>query len=123
MDYRAITETGTVYERREGVVTITGKRDFPYAFKPFRQMVALESEGLKVPWAYVDFHGAGLSADELEEFISKYEESFDIRLDAGPTPWEDSKLPVVGHRLYVGGRDMWRISTPIVRVDILEEGE
>ena len=41
--------------------------------------------------------------------------------NGGDEAWEDVTFPVVGERLYVGTRDEWRISTPIVT--ITEENE
>jgi hypothetical protein len=34
--------------------------------------------------------------------------------------WADVEVPALGRRLYVSGADEWRISTPIVKVELAE---
>jgi hypothetical protein len=84
-------ESGSVYEYEHGIVVINPVEGGPkYAIKAWT-FFAFESEELE---------GAG----KLTDFLDKVER----------------KDPAVGLRLYVSGKDEWRISTKIIKLETNE---
>jgi hypothetical protein len=87
-------ESGSVYEYKHGIVVITPSDGLPkYAIKAW-QFFAFESEELE---------GVG----SLMDFLDKVER----------------KDPAVGLRLHVSGKDEWRISTKIVKLEEIEDAD
>jgi hypothetical protein len=90
--WKATTESGTTYEMRDGIVKVVPKDGAGYSIQVWK-MQAATKVGDK-------YHALGLPWSD-------------------PTSWEDSTRPVMGRRMYVQGKDEWRISTPIVSVEDL----
>lgn len=90
MGYRAVTESGTVYEYGSRL-KITSARTGITVFTPYVQ-VAVSREELEGIASWADFHARMRELEEVD-------------------------LPVVGKSLYAEGRDEWRLSTPIVSVE------
>lgn len=41
--------------------------------------------------------------------------------DEGKAQWEIATEPVIGKRMYLSSREVWRISTPVVSVEVYED--
>lgn len=37
-----------------------------------------------------------------------------------PEQWDHVDVPVIGYRMYLSNLDVWRISTPVVSVEVIE---
>lgn len=90
--WKATTETGTTYTRTRGFVVVDSKRHGKTTIRLWSIMVALVDE---------DAVTLGTPWDNPEQ-------------------WAVADEPVIGRRLYVSGRDEWRISTPIVSVEFTD---
>jgi hypothetical protein len=83
-------ESGSVYTYEHGIVVIDPVEGMRYAIKA---------------WNFFAFEPSGLEGIEsLTDFLDKVEK----------------KDPAVGLRLYVSGKDDWRISTKIVKLETNE---
>jgi hypothetical protein len=83
-------ESGSVYTYEHGIVVIDPVEGMRYAIKA---------------WTFFAFEPSGLEGIEsLTDFLDKVEK----------------KDPAVGLRLYVSGKDDWRISTRIVKLETNE---
>jgi intergrase/recombinase len=83
-------ESGSVYEYRHGIIVITPSDGLPkYSIKA---------------WTFFAFDSEELGGVEnLMDFLDKVEK----------------KDPAVGLRLYVSGKEEWRISTKIIKLEEL----
>lgn len=100
--WSAVTQSGTTYTHKDGYIHIQ-KADANYVqtIKLWSPMLsAPETDELDYPWKY-----AGYQLGESQRISLK-----------SPNPWHEVERPVIGERLYVNGRDEWRISTAIVSV-------
>ena len=83
-------ESGSVYTYEHGIVVINPVEGSRYAIKA---------------WDFFAFEPSGLEGIEtLTDFLDRVER----------------KDPAVGLRLYVSGKDDWRISTKIIKLDTNE---
>jgi len=83
-------ESGSVYEYEHGIVVINPVEGIRYAIKA---------------WTLFAFEPSGLDGIEsLTDFLDRVEK----------------KDPAVGLRLYVSGKDDWRISTKIIKLETNE---
>ena len=111
-NWTATTETGTTYEWNGHTVRITSARDGVTVIRPWQMQSAPEVPDLQVPWAYLDHHRRAYGDEQMSALdidTTKYNQN--------PTPWVPVTEPVIGQRLYVGGKDEWRISTLITKIE------
>lgn len=103
--WTATTESGAIYEYDRGIVTITpgpASSRWPTTFMVWTMMSAPEEEGMLLPWQYPGYKDAFTGTDGV----------------TGSGPWKWVRLPVVGERLLVAGRDEWRVSTKVAQLDM-----
>lgn len=93
----ATTESGTTWRMKEDILRIDSARSGVSVFKPW-VMKVLSWEEL-TSW---------LAHGEMWDHIHNVEQY-----------WE----PVLGMSLYAAGREEWRISTPVVKIEFLPEEE
>lgn len=92
--FKAVTESGTVYDSDGHTIVVISARDGQYPIRPWTMHVVAE-EQLK-----------GLSSvAEMHAFVRDLPEA---------------ELPEVGKRFYIAGRDDWRLSTWIETVEVYE---
>jgi hypothetical protein len=93
--WKAYTASGAVYEYDDGFVTITPSPDsklWPTVMRLHDMSISIAEEELQEGSTY------GLPWTH-------------------PILWVRAEVPKVGHLLYVNGREEWRVSTPIVKVE------
>jgi hypothetical protein len=61
----------------------------------------------------------GYNSDRIQKFQSALDPEYLPWVDEGKEEWHDTLEPIVGERLYLSSLNYWRISTPVVSVEIL----